>query len=394
MILRPTAPGTSRSHPASTLVLTLALGVTLTGCTAPELSSSAAVTAAVEAQSVTLASDGQPGVIGADDAVLDAELLILTLEQLIGDHVLQVAGAAVLHAEGEDTDTALALLNDNTAALTDAIGLVYGDVGADAFASLWSQHIAFLLDHAHGRAKGDAGAMAEAEDRLGHYETGFGSFASTATEGALPADVVADLLTVHVADINGHVDDVLSGDVEAATRGLIAGHDYAADIGVDVGAAIAEQGPRAFPSAHEDPRKADARELARALVAHVVVRATHDLDGQDGRDATSATDPSITVEVAARVDAALAAVATDPDRARARWHELTIVADGSTEVTDDARAARLLEHAAELAAELGVPDAAPALVAVVDGPRATRTGDDLTAAQAGAYELAMAWLTS
>ena len=377
-------------------VLTLASAVALSGCTATEPITGAAVTAAVDAQPVALDPDGEPGVIAAEEAVLDAELLVLTLEQLLGDHVLQIAGAAVLHAEGADTDTALTLLDDNTTALTGAIGLVYGDVGADAFASLWSQHIAFLLDHAHGRADGDDGAMAEAEGHLGHYEAGFGSFASTATEGALPADVVADLLAVHVADINGHVADVLDEDAQAATRGLIAGHDYAADIGAAIGEAIAGQGPRAFPSSYDDARKTEARELARALAAHVVVRATHDLTApaQDDREAADGTAPDIADEVAARVDAALGAIATDPDRVRAQWRELTAVAERSADATDEARADRLLEPATALAAELGVPDVAPALVAVVDGPRAARTGDELTAAQAGAYAVATAWLTA
>lgn len=377
-------------------VLTIASAVALSGCGAPEPVTGAAVTAAVDAQPVVLDPDGEPGVIAAEEAVLDAELLVLTLEQLLGDHVLQIAGAAVLHAEGTDTDTALAQLDDNTAALTGAIGLVYGEVGADAFASLWSQHIAFLLDHAQGRAEGDAAVMAEADGHLGHYETGFGSFASTATEGALPAEVVADLLAVHVADINGHVADVLDEDAQAATRGLIAGHDYAADIGVAIGEAIAGQGPRAFPSSYSDARKTDARELARALAAHVVVRATHDLTApaQDDVEAADGSAPDIADEVAARVDAALGAVAADPGRARVLWRELTAVADGPANATDDTRADRLLAPAAALASELGVPDAAPALVAIVDGPRATRTGDELSAAQAGAYAVATAWLTA
>ena len=238
--------------------------------------------------------------------------------------------------------------------------------------------------------------MAEADDHLHHYERGFGSFASTATEGALPADVVADLLAVHVADINGHVAHVLDEDAPAATRGLIAGHDYAADIGAAIGEAIAGQGPRAFPSTYDERREADARELARALAAHVVVRATHDrtASGQVDDDPGDTGTPSVVDEVADRVDVALGATAADPDRARTRWRALTTAADTSGATSDDARAARLLDHADALAAELGVPDAASALVAVVDGPRAARTGDELTAAQSGAYDLAMAWLTA
>jgi hypothetical protein len=386
-------PRTNRSRTARWGAITLGLvgALVLSSCATSEPSAGAAVTAAVDAQPVAFDPDGIPGVIASEESVLDAELLVLTLEQLLGDHVLQVAGAAVVHAEGADTETALALLADNTAALTGAIGLVYGDIGADAFASLWSQHIAFLLDHAHGRARADDGMMTEAEEHLGHYEAGFGSFASTATEGALPADVVADLLAVHVADINGHVADVLDGDVEQAARGLIAGHDYAADIGAAIGAAIAAQGPQAFPTRHDGEREAKARELARALAAHVVVHASPGLADADDRRAGAASASSIVVEVDARVTAALAAVAGDADEALVQWRALTTAA---AERPGEDRTARLLDAASALAHELGVPDAAPELVGTVDGPRATRVGDDLTAAQAAAYALATAWLTT
>lgn len=376
--------GSARRGP---VVWPLIGALALSACATPEPEAGAAVTAAVAAEPVAFDADGQPGVIDSEEAVLDAELLVLTLEQLLGDHVLQVAGAAVAHAEGEDTDTALALLEDNTQALTGAIGLVYGDLGADAFASLWSQHIAFLLDHALGRARADAGIMAQADEHLGHYEAGFGSFASTATEGALPADVVADLLAVHVADINGHVADVLDADVEQAARGLIAGHDYAADIGAAIGTAIAGQGPQAFPAAYDDDRKEQARELARALAAHVVIRATPGIG--DVASASSAT-PVIAGEVNDRVEAALTAVADDPDAALRGWRALSDAAD----LPGGDRPAALSAAATTLATELGAPAATLELVAIVDGPRATRVGDDLTAAQAAAYALAMAWLTA
>ncbi len=378
--------GSARRGP---VVWPLIGALALSACATPEPEAGAAVTAAVAAEPVAFDADGQPGVIDSEEAVLDAELLVLTLEQLLGDHVLQVAGAAVAHAEGEDTDTALALLEDNTQALTGAIGLVYGDLGADAFASLWSQHIAFLLDHALGRARADAGIMAQADEHLGHYEAGFGSFASTATDGALPADVVADLLAVHVADINEHVADVLDADVEQAARGLIAGHDYAADIGAAIGTAIAGQGPQAFPGAYDDDRKQRVRELARALAAHVVIRATPGIGDTTDTAATTAT-PAIVGEVGDRVEAALTAVADDPDAALRGWRALSDAAD----LPGGDRPAALSAAATTLATELGVPAATLELVAIVDGPRATRVGDDLTAAQAAAYALAMAWLTA
>lgn len=346
----------------------------VTGCgeSQPEPAAQAAITAAVDAQSVVSDPDEGPGVLHAEEEVLDAALLALTLEQLLGDHVLQISGAAVSRADGLETDAALAVLNDNTDALVDAIQLVYGGVGADAFSSLWTQHIAFLLDHAHGRAQGDTDAMLAAEEHLGHYENGFGSFAQTATNGALPADVVADLLSVHVADINGYVELVLDEEPAAAARALIAGHDHAADIGAAIATAIAGQGPRAFPTTLDDETVAVASELARALAAHVMFRAS-------GAD----VDGDLAATVSARVEAALGAAASDSDTARGHWRAL-LAGDG-----DDTIAASVA-----LADALGAREAAAGLRRVANGPRHTSHGPGLSEAHAAAFAVAMAWSSS
>jgi hypothetical protein len=339
------------------------------GCAKEKPAATAALAAAVTAPPVEVADNTAAGVVTAEEAVLDAGALRLVLEQLLGEHVLLIAGAATDHAQGMPTGQALGVVEDNTRALSDAIALVYGDVGGRAFASLWSQHVAFFLDHARGTAEGDRLAVREADEHLEHYEQGFGSFTATATGGALPAEAVAQLLSVHVADINGYVAARLAQDGEAAATTLGAGHDDAADIGAALAAAIAGQGPTAFPGDPAEQRTEVAAELARAFADHLAVRAS---GAEDAPDAAAATRR--------RLDAAVRAAATDPSVASAGLERLTTPPVGTRA---DAEA---------LATALGVPEMGAQLVAIVTAPPGDPTAPEVIDAHRAGYELAAAWL--
>jgi hypothetical protein len=369
----------SRMAGAKVLVAALVVSV-LSGCTDDPVIGNAATAAAVSAPPVEVAADAAEGVLRSETAVVSAAQLRLMLEQLLGEHVLLIAGAATDHAGGQTTDASLAVVADNTQALTDAIGLVYGDVGARAFASLWSQHVAFFLDHARGTADGDREAVDEAADHLEHYEQGFGSFTATATVGALPADAVAQLLNVHVADINGYVAAHLDADPETGAVTLAAGHDYAADIGATLAAAIAGQGPTAFPGDTADERVEVAAELARAFANHLAVRAS----GADAPSAEHAGDETATVDArsaaAARLEAAVLAAAADPAAAVRSLERLTM---GPVGARADADA---------LAAALGVPELGESLVAIATAPAGDPTAPALIHAHRAAYTLASTWL--
>jgi hypothetical protein len=366
------------SRVAGSKVLAAALVVSvLSGCTDDPDIGNAATAAAVAAPPVEVTADAAEGVLRSETAVVSAAQLRLMLEQLLGEHVLLIAGAATDHVDGQTTDASLAVVADNTQALTEAIGLVYGDVGARAFASLWSQHVAFFLDHARGTADGDREAVDEAADHLEHYEQGFGSFTATATGGALPADAVAQLLSVHVADINGYVAAHLDADPETGAVTLAAGHDYAADIGATLAAAFAGQGPTAFPGATADERAEVAAELARAFANHLAVLASG-ADSPDAEDETAAVDARSAA--AARLEAAVLAAATDPTAAVRSLERLTT---GPVGARADADA---------LAAALGVPELGESLVAIATAPAGDPTAPALIDAHRAAYSLASTWL--
>ena len=387
--MRPGNGAPSRSRlAAGALAASLAVAG-LTGCDEDPEVVTAAITAAVDAPPVEVTAEASPGVLGADEPILAASQLRLMLEQLLGEHVLLMAGAADDHADGLSTEAALAVVADNTDALTEAIALVYGDVGGRAFASLWSQHVAFFLDHARGTAASDHQVVDEASAHLRHYEQGFGSFTATATGGALPADAVTQLLAVHTTDINGYVAARLADDAELSATTLATGHDYAADIGATLAAAIAGQGPVAFPGDSGDGRTVVAAELARAFANDLAVRASGvevsgaaaDGGAAGAPSAGSAADAAGVAATAAgeRLQSAVRAAADDVPGASAALERLT-GAPAGTRADADA-----------LAASLGVPELGDALWTIATAPAGDPTAPELIEAHRAAYLVATTW---
>jgi hypothetical protein len=241
---------------------------------------SAALLAATQAPPVSLAPDAAPGAITSTEPVVPAPALRLLLEQLLGEHVLVLAGASADVADGATRQAGLDAVQSNTDALGGAIGLVYGDVGEQAFTSLWTQHVAFFIDRGAALGSGDRDLVAEADAHLHHYERDFGSFTQTATGGELPADVVTFLLEGHVADINAFVAAHLDGDGDVAARELATGLERVADIGAGFATAISVQGPSAFPGETSGPAVDPASAVGRALATYLAATSL-DLDAPD-----------------------------------------------------------------------------------------------------------------
>ncbi len=289
--------------------------------------SSAALLAATQAPPVSMDPDGEPGAIDADEPVVPAPALRLLLEQLLGQHVLVMAGASAEVADGAPRQDALDAVQSNTDELGGAIGLVYGEVGQRAFTSLWTQHVAFFIDRGAAAGSNDATGVAAADEHLHHYERDFGSFARAATDGELPAEVVTFLLEGHVADINGFVAAHLAGDGEAAARALDVGHHRVADIGAGFATAISAQGPAAFPGEATGPGVDPAAAVGRALAGYLGATSLS-LDATDTQAARRQDVQQTLAIVSNNAEVTRTAVGrwldADGDAARAAAEELSV----------------------------------------------------------------------
>jgi len=144
----------------------------------------------------------------------------------------------------------LAALDDNTNALGDAIGSLYGDAAKRQFLKLWNDHIGFFVTYVKGDLTKDAALKAKANRQLDGYRTAFGAFVEGATNKALPADAVAQELVGHVQTLEAAIDaivakspraphligmaaDHMDGTAKALAGGIASAKSLAGDAGGD-----------------------------------------------------------------------------------------------------------------------------------------------------------------
>ena len=159
-------------------------------------------------------ADPQAATSGVDTA---AATLNRDLTALLIDHEY-LAGLAVVSAVQAGGDlkdggfkAAAAALDNNSVALSETIGSVYGAEGGQQFLDLWRAHIGFFVDYTLGKATGNKKMARQASKKLDGYRADFGAFIEGATEGGLPQAAVADALAPHVDATTAAIDSVVSG---------------------------------------------------------------------------------------------------------------------------------------------------------------------------------------
>jgi hypothetical protein len=140
------------------------------------------------------------------------------------EHVY-LAGLAINQAvadggdlEAPATASAVETLDSNSQDLADTVASVYGDDAGEQFLALWRDHIGFFVEYTLAGAGGDAEGQEQARADLDGYRAEFGAFIEGATEGRLPANAVAEELTVHVETVFDTIDAVLEGSPEVFPR--------------------------------------------------------------------------------------------------------------------------------------------------------------------------------
>ncbi|HVM19343.1 MAG TPA: hypothetical protein VM307_05235, partial [Egibacteraceae bacterium] len=142
-------------------------------------------------------------------------------------------------------NAAAGALDDNSQALADAIGSVYGDDAREQFLDLWRAHIGFFVDYTLGRATDDRQMVRRASRQLDGYRNDFGALIEGATEGGLPQQAVADALEPHVTTTKDAIDSVVAGDGEAFTK-LREATTHMPGIATALAGAIVDQNPDQF----------------------------------------------------------------------------------------------------------------------------------------------------
>lgn len=148
------------------------------------------------------------------DSMDDASSLRTTLTMDLQEHVY-LAGVTVFTAYttkgGTDSaafKAAAKTLDDNSVALSEAVGSVGGEKKEKAFLSLWRQHIGYFVDYAEAKGSGDDEAAQAALKHLDSYRGTAGKFFADLSKNKLDADEIATGLGEHVSTLSGTIDSL------------------------------------------------------------------------------------------------------------------------------------------------------------------------------------------
>lgn len=140
-----------------------------------------------------------------------AATLRASLTALLQEHVYLAGIATGTALSGGALEAPAAALDENSKALADAIGSVYGDEAGEAFLGLWRSHIDMFVDYTTGVATGDEARKQGAIDDLTRYAGDFAAFLADANPNVDPDTVVGEL-THHVETLTAAIDAQGAGD--------------------------------------------------------------------------------------------------------------------------------------------------------------------------------------
>ena len=140
------------------------------------------------------------------------------LEQLLGQHAILTVRLTRARLRGDEdlAQTADEALSKNAADLAAPIGAVYGAEAAETFERAWFNHITYVFNYARGVADDDAAVKSDARNQLDDYVTVLSEFLAEATHQAMPVEVVAEELRMHVGHLLEQVDAYAAEDYERA----------------------------------------------------------------------------------------------------------------------------------------------------------------------------------
>lgn len=184
-----------------------------------------------------------PMSVAADHGATASGLRAVLSAQL-GEHVILAADATNAALNGSDAEfgAAAAALDENSVALADTIGSVYGDGAEEAFLALWRKHIGFFVDYTVGAATNDEAMKTMAITGLDAYRNDFAAFISGANPN-LPKDVIANALIPHIQLLSQVIDAQKIGDFTTAYAKLREVYAHAGMLGLALSTGIDAQFP-------------------------------------------------------------------------------------------------------------------------------------------------------
>jgi hypothetical protein len=203
-----------------------------------------------------------------------ASTLRAGLTSLLQEHVylagitIETAVDAGGNLQDPTVGAAIAALDENSVALSEAVGSVAGAENGEAFLGLWREHIGFFVNYTLGAATADDAMKAQAITDLEGYEQAAGAFFEEITGGEIVAADLVSGLDGHISTLTAAIDAVVAGDTSAFTSlRMAAQHMFGAALYLSTGisAAVPDMFPGDVTSAPAETRAV----LTNLLQEHV-----------------------------------------------------------------------------------------------------------------------------
>ena len=169
--------------------------------------------------------------------------LRIALNQLLGEHaILAIQATQRGLVGGKDFNAVAKALDNNSVAISKAIGSVYGPAAGNQFLNgknLWRAHIKYFVDYTVATAKHDKAGQAKAVANLMVYIQTQAAFFAKAT--GLPKQALVDDLTAHVLQLKGQLDAFAKGNYAQAYSLTNAAYEHMGMTADLLASAIAKQ---------------------------------------------------------------------------------------------------------------------------------------------------------
>jgi cytochrome c556 len=179
-----------------------------------------------------------------------ATALRVAVDRTLGEHAFllgEVVRSGIV--EGPEFEAAAAALDENSSELIAVITEVYGEEAGRAFAELWHDHIAYIVDYGRAVEAGQADAAHLASVQLDRYVNEFSGFLAGALP-ALPPDTVQGLIGEHVQQLE-HVASFEEADFGGAYQAIRQTYAHMFGVGDGLTIGIVSLFPDRFPGQFE-----------------------------------------------------------------------------------------------------------------------------------------------
>ncbi len=172
--------------------------------------------------------------------------LRVALNSLEAQHVDLASAATRAGFDGSPMFKASAgALDENSVALSKAVGSVYGEEAEARFLEIWRSHINFFVNYTVAAKAGDKAGMDKAVSDLNGYVSAISDLLGGAT--GLPKEAVAELVSEHVGLLKTAVDKHGAGDYAGSYEAQQQARDQiTTKIADTLAGAIVKQNPDKF----------------------------------------------------------------------------------------------------------------------------------------------------